>query len=34
MSADEQITRDHAVIKWEMARLLTTFLDSPAHYTR
>lgn len=32
--ADEKITREHAVIKWEMARLLTTFLDSPAHYTR
>ena len=32
--AGEKITRDHGVIKWEMARLLTTFLDSPAHYTR
>jgi hypothetical protein len=34
VSAEEKITRDHGVIQWEMARLLTTFLDSPAHYTR
>ena len=34
VSATEKITRDHGVIKWDMARLLTTFLDSPAHYTR
>ncbi len=32
--ANEKITRDHGVLKWEMARLLSTFLDSPAHYTR
>jgi len=30
----ERITRDHAVIKWGMPRLLTTFLDSPAFYSR
>jgi hypothetical protein len=34
VSANEKITRDHGVLKWEMARLLSTFLDSPAHYTR
>lgn len=31
----EQITREHPLIKWNgMARLLTTFLDSPAFLTR
>ena len=34
MPANETITRDHGVLTWEMTRLLTTFLDSPAHYTR
>ena len=30
----ERITRDHGVVRWNMPRLLTTFLDSPAHLTR
>lgn len=30
----ERITSDHAVYKWLFPRLLTTFLDSPAHFTR
>lgn len=30
----ERITKDHAVIQWNMPRLLTTFLDSPAFLTR
>jgi uncharacterized protein (DUF1800 family) len=30
----ERITRDHGVIKWDMHRLLATFLDSPAFLTR
>jgi hypothetical protein len=30
----ERITREHGVIKWGMPRLLTTFLDSPAFYSR
>jgi Protein of unknown function (DUF1800) len=30
----ERITRDHGVIRWNMPRLLTTLLDSPAHLTR
>lgn len=30
----ERITRDHAVMQWAMPRLLTTFLDSPAFFTR
>ena len=34
LSPDEQITRDHGLVKWEMPRLLTTFLDSPAFLTR
>ena len=28
--ASEKITRDHGVVQWDMPRLLTTFLDSPA----
>lgn len=28
------ITRDHAVIRWEMPRLLTVFLDNPYHLSR
>lgn len=30
----ERITRDHGLVKWNMPRLLTTFLDSPAFLTR
>lgn len=30
----ERITRDHGVVQWNMPRLLTTFLDSPAFLTR
>lgn len=30
----ERITRDHGVVKWNMYRLLSTFLDSPAFLTR
>jgi hypothetical protein len=30
----ERITRDHGVVKWNMHRLLSTFLDSPAFLTR
>ena len=30
----EKITRDHGVVQWNMPRLLTTFLDSPAFLTR
>ncbi len=30
----ERITRDHRLVKWEMPRLLTTFLDSPYFLTR
>jgi hypothetical protein len=29
-----RITADHGLVKWEFPRLLTTFLDSPAHLTR
>lgn len=29
-----KITKDHGVVKWEMARLLTVFLDCPTHMTR
>jgi hypothetical protein len=28
------ITKDHAVARWDMPRLLTVFLDSPTHFTR
>lgn len=28
------ITADHAVIQWQMPRLLTVFLDTPTHMTR
>ncbi|MFC4785159.1 DUF1800 domain-containing protein [Nocardioides sp. MAHUQ-72] len=34
LGPDEVITRDHALVKWSMPRLLTTFLDSPAFLTR
>lgn len=30
----ERITRDHGVVRWNMVRLLSTFLDSPAFLTR
>ena len=30
----ERITRDHGLVRWNMPRLLTTFLDSPAFLTR
>lgn len=30
----ERITRDHALVRWDMPRLLTTFLDSPDFLTR
>jgi hypothetical protein len=30
----ERITKDHPLVKWLFPRLLTTFLDSPAHYRR
>jgi hypothetical protein len=30
----ERITRDHGLVRWNMVRLLTTFLDSPAFLTR
>lgn len=30
----EKITRDHGVVKWNMYRLLSTFLDSPTFLTR
>ena len=33
-SPREKITRDHSVLRWQSARLLTTLLDSPTHYTR
>lgn len=30
----EKITKSHAVMKWDLPRLLTVFLDSPAFYLR
>lgn len=30
----EEITHDHALVRWSMARLLTTFLDSPDFFAR
>ena len=30
----EKITRDHGLVRWNMYRLLSTFLDSPAFLTR
>lgn len=33
-SPSERITRDHRIMRWEMPRLLTVFLDSPAFYAR
>lgn len=34
VGARERITRDHALVRWSMPRLLATFLDSPTFYTR
>jgi uncharacterized protein (DUF1800 family) len=28
------ITRDHPLVRWQMPRLITVFLDSPTHFTR
>jgi hypothetical protein len=33
-SAGTVITAEHGLVRWEMARLLTVFLDSPTHFTR
>jgi uncharacterized protein (DUF1800 family) len=33
-SAGEVISPKHRIVRWEMARLLTVFLDSPTHMTR
>ncbi|MBD8870018.1 DUF1800 domain-containing protein [Nocardioides donggukensis] len=30
----ERITKDHAVVRWRMVRLLAAVLDTPAHFTR
>jgi hypothetical protein len=30
----EKINADHGLVKWNFHRLLSTFLDSPAHLTR
>ncbi len=30
----ERITADHELVRWQMPRLLSTLLDSPAHLTR
>jgi hypothetical protein len=34
VGAGEMITKDHAIVRWMMPRLLGVFLDSPAHLTR
>ena len=34
LAPDEVITADHELVRWEMPRLLTVFLDSPTHLTR
>ncbi len=34
VAAGERITRRHALVRWGMPRLLTTFLDSPDFYAR
>ncbi|GCD88965.1 DUF1800 domain-containing protein [Nocardioides sp. LS1] len=34
LAPTERITRDHPLVQWNMPRLLTTFLDSPAFLTR
>jgi uncharacterized protein (DUF1800 family) len=33
-SPSDVITADHALVRWEMPRLLTVFLDSPTHFAR
>jgi hypothetical protein len=33
-SADTVITATHGLVRWDMPRLLTVFLDSPTHFTR
>jgi hypothetical protein len=30
----EQVDKEHAVVQWQMPRLLTTLLDSPTFFTR
>lgn len=34
LSAGAIITKDHALVRWEMPRLLTVFLDNPQHLGR
>ncbi|HEX2893002.1 MAG TPA: DUF1800 domain-containing protein [Marmoricola sp.] len=34
LAPDTVITATHALVRWEMPRLLTVFLDSPTHFTR
>lgn len=34
VDARDRITRDHPVVRWDMFRLLSTFLDSPVFMTR
>lgn len=34
LSAGTRITRNHALVKWQMPRLLTIFLDNPQHIGR
>ena len=34
IAADAVITATHGLVRWEMPRLLTVFLDSPTHVTR
>jgi uncharacterized protein (DUF1800 family) len=33
-AADTVITADHDLVRWDMARLVTVFLDSPTHFAR
>lgn len=33
-SASTVITADHGLVRWNMPRLLTVFLDTPTHFTR
>jgi hypothetical protein len=33
-TADEVITPTHGLVRWDMPRLLTVFLDCPTHFTR
>ena len=34
LDARERITRDHPLMRWDMFRVLSTFLDSPTFLTR